>query len=109
MGKQSPTYLQGKEAMKQEILWERREETKKRSQVSEIIRLSSWCKLFLFISKRLFAGYEKLPGWRYNLLNYVFYYLRYGRQTSYNHGFDKRLDCPLCSYSIGEYPWKMNI
>jgi len=108
METQSPVYSQDEAAVEQETLGPEKE-AKKGRQGSETISLSIRQKLILLVRGHVFLGYERRPGWKGSLPLYAFRCPLHGIQTDYTHGFHKRLDCPLCSYSIGECPQEVNI
>lgn len=66
---------------------------------AEAVRLSLWKRLILLCRGRVFLRYERREGWSGRLGIYAFLCPRHGIQTDYQHGFDQRLDCPLCGYS----------
>ena len=109
METQSSANSQDEVAIEQEILRGRQEEANDKNQVSKTISLSIWQKLILLVKRRVFIGYEIQQDWRRSLPIYAFRCPRHGIQTDYKHGFYERLDCPLCRFSLGEYPPEMNV
>jgi len=47
------------------------------------------------------------PGWSGELYYYAFKCLEHGVVEDYPHGFDQRLECPLCVKYYGQYSEKM--
>jgi hypothetical protein len=43
-----------------------------------------------------YVGHKKLPGWKGPLPFYAFKCDVHGIVEDYPHGYDRRLDCPLC-------------
>jgi len=68
------------------------------------IRLTIKQRLVLLVMGRVFLSYERRPGWIGSLPIYAFKCPHHGTQVDYPHGNYDRLDCPLCRYSIFEYP-----
>jgi len=61
-----------------------------------MIKLSIYQRLILHISGQVYVGHETRPGWSGSLPFYVFKCPIHGLIKDYHHGFDDRLDCPLC-------------
>ena len=68
------------------------------------IRLTIKQRLVLLVRGRVFLSYERRLGWIGSLPIYAFECPHHGIQADYPHGNYERLDCPLCRYSIYEYP-----
>lgn len=65
-----------------------------------IYKLSVWNRLILLFKGYVFIRYEKRSGWTKAMPIYAFKCPKHGIQLDYPHGFDDRLDCKSCNYSL---------
>jgi len=53
-------------------------------------------RLKLHLTGRAYIGHRKKPGWKEPLPFYKFRCPKHGIVEDYPHGYNERLDCPLC-------------
>jgi hypothetical protein len=59
-------------------------------------KLSRWQRLMLRIFKKAYLGHHTKSGWTGTLPFYAFRCPTHGVVVDYPHGYNNRLDCPLC-------------
>ena len=60
--------------------------------------MNAFQRLELFLTGSAYVGHRTRPGWKGSLPFYVFRCPKHGLVEDYPHGYNGRLDCPMCSH-----------
>ena len=58
--------------------------------------MNLWQRFKLWVNGDIYVGHRRRPGWKSSLPFYRFRCPKHGLVEVYPHGYNQRLECPIC-------------